>query len=1612
MFDAHMDADGSVTLAGQTSDDDIIIFRADKNGLADQSFGSNGKLVIDPALPNAQAMRIYVGPDGRIAVAGHAEVSAGDTTAVLAVLKTHTIPDINTTGSDFSAGGNAFGACLRATGAGANTDSSTWTSNSTCALTNGAWWNAISTSYGAFSKVAMTSTAGSVEATASLRFGVELDGTEPPGRYVAPITVEVVAPNLDPPVNTVRPAISGTAQEKQLLTASTGTWTGSPTITYSYQWQRCTPTCSDIAGETSANYRPIGDDVGHTLRTIVTAKNDVGSKAEATLETSTVLAAPPLSPFYVTGFEHQSTSTAGGGIVSNVWGGGTSTPDTTTKHAGSSSMRFTASSNIRQWDVDVPAGSFSTASARMYIYISQLPSAPDVITVTEFESISSDYCEIQIAHDGTLRSRIFGGTVQIGPTIQLNRWYRLDYSCDFSSATNRLKWSVDGTSQTDATLINTPHTLANVQIGIDTTATMDIRYDDVIATTSAADYPIGPGHVVAITPDGTGTHSIPGNFGWSTNNGGSWTALTAADSNQSPGSAAYIDEWPVMNADGIRATATSGYLEYTFADVNSSKSINAVSLVAAERGGAGMQVTLAIDGGGGFQPVLANTLPGTSQIYRATMATVPVSGNPWSGAALDAMRMRFSSSNASVPPRVDSVIAEVDIAGGSAPVNTSLPTISGSQIVGRTLSASPGTWNPADATFSYQWQRCTPACTDISGANASTYVLAVADQGNQIQVTVTASAGGDTESAVSPKTAMIGAGAPTLVAFDGFEAGQLHNRGNLYDSIVASNGTVDTDRSIVRNGSHAARIQSNGGAGSTAIEWNLGTTVGVMRVSMRLDQAPTSGGLRELLEFNNADSFNCEINYDPATKVIGANITNSRQVGPNLEVGRWYDIDWRCDTSGAIRRLHWAIDGVPQTPVVNNIGSASTINFSVIGNTNGGTGAYVARYDDVAVSTTLADFPIGRLAIDPMHPWKTSTHNTIANFSYSTNGGALWNPLLAEDDTYPGSAAYLDDTPTEFTAGVSGEMVRQTIAGGYLAYALPNTDRAVAPVSVRGIGVHSAADPSVAQNSTLTAYVPPSTSLLYSGDPANPANSLWGFRGIMNIKPSGGAWDIGGVNDLELRLSSTNVSTNDARRPVTHTILAEAAYPTGEAAANALLPKIRQPWGSVKVGDELEVEKGTWSSLSPFSLEWIWMRCNSLSEGCVPIAGAISPKYTVQPADVGMRLRVTESAKNEAGAQSARSAATGVAATPPTFEYLSGFESGVMSSSPSGISVTGTPPSFSTISPHSGTYSADYNSGMTNIYNYSLPPSTTVAVMRTYVRLSATNPPVRSMLVEIGNTVSDKFCDIDILPSGQLSTSLYSTPTDYDQQTSAPIAANRWYLLDVRLDASTTTWRCDWSLDGVPQISSTHTWGSTWPLTEAGISTFDSVVPKPRFDDWAISVTNSDYPIGPGVTQALRPQSDAAHSGFASFNTNAGGVGVNEYQRLDETPAWSIIDWVGQTSNSSTSYLEFLLANPSDRSTAARTISGLVGYHSSGLAANNGAAKVVRLGDTDASAPYIQNGDMSETSIQWTNKIVPAPAGGWTVSELDGLRLRVGYSTNAATNPRWEAAAIEVEYRR
>jgi len=86
------------------------------------------------------------------------------------------------------------------------------------------------------------------------------------------------------PTNSEAPAVTGEAKEGQVLTASSGKWSGTEPIVYEYEWLRCNSAgkaCEQAAGASALpTYSVVAKDVGHRLVAKVIATN-VGGTGEA-----------------------------------------------------------------------------------------------------------------------------------------------------------------------------------------------------------------------------------------------------------------------------------------------------------------------------------------------------------------------------------------------------------------------------------------------------------------------------------------------------------------------------------------------------------------------------------------------------------------------------------------------------------------------------------------------------------------------------------------------------------------------------------------------------------------------------------------------------------------------------------------------------------------------------------------------------------------------------------------------------------------------------------------------------------------------------------------------------------------------------------------------------------------------------------------------------------------------------------------------------------------------------------------------------------------------------------------------------------------------------------
>jgi uncharacterized delta-60 repeat protein len=191
--------DGRILVAGHGivgANYDIAFARVTPAGVLDASYGTAGVKLIATSAQDDTVEDVDIASDGRYVTVG-STMSAGNGDFLFTRASTTTVNDYGV-GGDWSAGTHAFGACLEsaaggAVGGGANGWTVAGAGNCTTALT--ANWNAIvPTSATAGAKVASTPT-GTTTGVANLRFGLRIGTADPPGGYIAPILIEVLAPS-------------------------------------------------------------------------------------------------------------------------------------------------------------------------------------------------------------------------------------------------------------------------------------------------------------------------------------------------------------------------------------------------------------------------------------------------------------------------------------------------------------------------------------------------------------------------------------------------------------------------------------------------------------------------------------------------------------------------------------------------------------------------------------------------------------------------------------------------------------------------------------------------------------------------------------------------------------------------------------------------------------------------------------------------------------------------------------------------------------------------------------------------------------------------------------------------------------------------------------------------------------------------------------------------------------------------------------------------------------------------------------------------------------------------------------------------------------------------
>jgi len=147
----------------------------------------------------------------------------------------------------------------------------------------------------------------------------------------------------------------------------------------------------------------------------------------------------------------------------------------------------------------------------------------------------------------------------------------------------------------------------------------------------------------------------------------------------------------------------------------------------------------------------------------------------------------------SVSAGVTATVSNAPAVQATAPSSSAPPSISGTAVVGQTLTASNGSWTgTTPMNYSYQWKSCDASgasCSPVSGATASTFVVSSSVVGSRMLVSVTASNTVGSVAASSSPTDAVGSGTNSSTAPSSATPPSISGSGIVGQTLIASPGT-------------------------------------------------------------------------------------------------------------------------------------------------------------------------------------------------------------------------------------------------------------------------------------------------------------------------------------------------------------------------------------------------------------------------------------------------------------------------------------------------------------------------------------------------------------------------------------------------------------------------------------------------------------------------------------------------------------------------------------------------------------------------------------------------------------------------------------------------------
>jgi hypothetical protein len=618
---------------------------------------------------------------------------------------------------------------------------------------------------------------------------------------------------------------------------------------------------------------------------------------------------------------------------------------------------------------------------------------------------------------------------------------------------------------------------------------------------------------------------------------------------------------------------------------------------------------------------------------------------------------------------VPASVSRSSIAATSPPANSALPTISGTVVVGQTLSSTTGSWTNLPTSYAYQWLQCSStggSCVSISSATASTYTLQRADLGKTIRVSVVASNdAGASPAATSAQTAKVAGIAPQNTAPPTFSPMTGLSSGSTVTE--TSNGTWSATPTV---SSYAYQWQSctsptdtstcSDISGATATTYaltdaQLGTAV---RLGVRATNVCSSGcgstwaysAAGDVAAATSAP-VNTTLPAVSGSAVGGQTLTASNGTWSNSPTG--YAYQWsRCDSTGGSCASISGATAAAYTLVSADVGK--TLRVTVTASNAAGSGS--------ATSTQTGKVS-GTLPQNTSAPTFTPTTGLAVDTTVSLVSKGTWTGIPTptkwtyqwQSCTDPGSPASCANiagaTATSYTVASTdaGKYIRLGVSGGNTCSVGCGTTVAYSAES--GGAVASGAP---ANTSAPTILGTAQTGQVLTATTGNWTNSPSSYAYQWQLCDSGGA---GCAAISGQATSSYTIQQTDAGHAIRVQVTAANSFGSAGAVSAPTAPVATGPpppvnttaptiGGTPTEAQTLQVSPGTWSG-SGITFTYQWRRCTQAASPCVDVAGATGTSYVLGRDDVSGRIVVTVTATNTGGTATASTQATAVVAALP-----------------------------------------------------------------------------------------------------------------------------------------------------------------------------------------------------------------------------------------------------------------------------------------------------------------------------------------------------------------------------